>query len=582
MARRQLRLLLRPLRPARARFIYDPRFSGHFLSIPMDPHRAENIAAFLASEGLVDLADLLGVRPASFRALRSVHSDAYLESLTDPVMLSRVFGFDIAPQQVDEALLTQRLIVGGTKRALHFAVRSGGITVSLAGGLHHARPGSGHGFCAFNDIAVAVRSVREKGFLGRVLVVDCDLHDGDGTRVCFASDPTVHTYSIHNMALDALPAVESTSIELGANVTDSVYLAELQRTLPPLFARFEPQLVIYLAGVDTAGDDRIGNWRITERGMIERDRLVMRLAGSRPVVVLSAGGYGANAWRYQAAFYGELARGKPVNPPHSEAMTLARMRLVRQQEPLEETFKLTEADIFGDLQATPKEHRFLSHYTQHVLEFMLERYGVFERFRTLGFVAPCIELKLDDPIGHVVRVFGDAQKRELLVELCVRVDPHAISDAVVLYVEWLLMQNPRQTSGTKPLLPGQKHPGLGMANEAVGLLVMVCERLGLDGIVFVPGHYHLAAVGGPFLRFVDPKNEAFARALHELRGSRSLSEMSWALASGQIVDETTKERVAWRPLPMVFPVSERLRERVFGQAYEAEVQDLKKSICFSG
>lgn len=571
--RGRLRRWLRPLYTPQALFVFDRRFAVPYLGVPMDPHRAENVAAFLTSEGLVD--ELLPVRPASLKGLRLVHSDAYLDALTDPKELSRVFGFSVPAHMVDQTLQIQRLIVGGTKRAVHAAARGTLTVASLGGGLHHARPESGHGFCAFNDIAVAVRSVREAGFSGRVLVIDCDLHDGDGTRICFANDESVHTYSIHNQTLDDAPAVEATTIELGPNVDDQSYLRTLERTLPPVIDRVRPRLVIYVAGVDPAADDRLGNWRISAEGLIARDRFVMRAARRHdkltPVAVVAAGGYGGNAWRYQARFYGELARGRPVEPPPTEAMTLARLRLLRAEgDPVDEPITITEADVFGDLASSPGEHRFLGYYTQHVIELSLERYGVFDRLRALGFPSPTIAWNLNDPVGHVIRVYGDAQQQELVGEICVRRDARAIPNATVLYLEWLLLQNPRQSTGAKPLLPGQKHPGLGMVAEVVGLLVMICERLHLDGVAFVPAHYHTGAVGKSFMHFLDPEDEAFARALHAVRGSRTLAEMSWALAQGHVTNKG--ERVSWRPRPMVLALSDGLRERVGGENYERAVK----------
>ena len=119
-------------------------------------------------------------------------------------------------------------MTGGTLLAAQLARASGGIAVNLGGGFHHAHRDRGRGFCIFNDVAVAILAQRAHGFRGRILVIDLDLHDGDGTRTIFAADPTVHTYSVHNQNWDDRPAVETTVIPLGPGVDDARYMATLQ------------------------------------------------------------------------------------------------------------------------------------------------------------------------------------------------------------------------------------------------------------------------------------------------------------------------------------------------------------------
>jgi acetoin utilization deacetylase AcuC-like enzyme len=582
--RRNVRRTLSSLRALpRARFVYDPRYSHSLSSLPMDTHRAENIAAFLASEGLVLPHEFLRARAVSLKNLQLVHPETYIDSLSQPGALTRVFGFEVPREKVDDVLMLQRLMVGGTKRALLAAIAGTRTAVNIGGGFHHARPTSGHGFCVFNDIAIAIQSARERGFDGPVLVVDLDLHDGDGTRICFAADETVHTFSIHNMPLDEEPAVESTSVTLGGGVGDEVYLAALRAHLPPLCSRFKPQLVIYLAGADPAWDDRIGNWKITEAGMLARDRAVMRIVRSHdpnlPVVILLAGGYGQNAWRYDARFLGEVARGRPVEPPHTEEMTLARMRhLRREHDPLakeNDMLSFTEEDIFGDLGTARVEHRYLGYYTLHMLELALERYGFFERLRGLGYPRPSLAWNLRDPVGHTLKVFGDESHTELVSEVCLRRDRAVISGHEVLYVEWLLLQSPRQST-VRPLLPGQKFPGLGVVGEVLSMLVLMCERLSLDALVFVPGHFHLASLASALMRMLDPEDEARLRALKALQSGRTLAELARVLEVGHVVDRQTDKRVRWEPKPMVFALSDALREEMVGESYEAKVEAAKK------
>src|SRR5947209_4095255 len=140
------------------------------------------------------------------------------------------------------------------------ALAQRGIAVNLGGGLHHAFRDRGERFCAVNDVAVVIAEARAGGFAGQILVVDLDLHDGDGTRTILAGDPAVHILSIHNLTT-APVAGNASVLELGGEVEDEAYLAAVDARLPALVGRVSPALAIYLAGCDPAADDAIGNWR---------------------------------------------------------------------------------------------------------------------------------------------------------------------------------------------------------------------------------------------------------------------------------------------------------------------------------
>ncbi len=139
----------------------------------------------------------------------------------------------------------------------------------------------------------------------------------------------------------------------------------------------------------------------------------------------------------------------------------------------------------------------------------------------------------------------------------------------MLRVEWLLLQNPRgEFTAERPPLPGQAHPGLGMLQEVVTLFVLACDRLQLDGLLFVPSHYHVAVHGRKTMRFLDPADEGRYRALEAALQGLSLAAAAEAVAAGRVIDAATGQPFAWRPAPMVFAVSERLREQVLGEEHE--------------
>ncbi|MEM7357059.1 MAG: histone deacetylase, partial [Acidobacteriota bacterium] len=568
---RAWRLLRRPA----FRLVYHERYHAVFPGIPNDPLRAERILAFLASEGLVWRRCIQRPEPVWLKSLEQVHSATYLDSIHRPQVLTSIVGAEVTTDQVDRLIDFQRLQTGGTLMATRRA-REHGIGVNLGGGFHHASADRGGGFCLFNDVAVAIADERRRGFSGRVLVVDLDLHDGDGTREIFRRDPEVHTFSIHARHWGSTDAVSSTSVELGSGVRDSQYLDAIRHLLPPVLREFRPHLVVYLAGCDPALDDRMGDWRISADAMLERDRRVVDAVRRRghevPLVILLAGGYSPDTWRYSARFLSDLQRpGRPIEPPSTEAITLKRYRYLAQRfDPAElsgassdDNFGLTDADLYLPGWGVVPETRFLGFYTKHGIELVLERSGFLDRVRDLGFEHPAVALQLEDPTDQTLRIFGGPDREELLVELRLRRDRRILPGLELLSIEWLLMQNPRirfdgRSAIGRSRLPGQNHPGLGMVNDVAALLQVACERLHMDGLVFVPSQYHIAAYGHGHVEFVDPEARARFAALRKLFADTPLAEATRRVAEGGVIDEETGEVFKWQPEPMVLPVSEAL------------------------
>lgn len=582
-------------RPA-AVFVYHAAYARTVSGVPIDPARADEILAFLLDRRLIRRRDVSRPIPASLENLLRVHTPAYLESIQEPTTLTGIFGSPVRLEDVQPIIELQRLSVGGTIQATRLALglgRPGGtppIAVNLKGGLHHAGPARGMGFCVFNDVAVAIRRLRARGFREPVLVIDLDVHDGNGTRATFAEDTTVHTFSIHNHAWDDAPAVAATSIALGEAVTDDLYLGTLREALPPVLATHRPGLVVYIAGCDPAADDRLGDWRITPAGMLERDRFVVesvRGDGRRrrtPLVIVPGGGYGPGAWRYSARFFGWLISGRVEEPPDDMELALGRFRPIAREFTehavtprlgKESEWALTEADLAEIGHGAAGEPRVLGHYSSHGLELLLERLGFFKQLRDRGFKHPVLDVAFGHALaaGETIRVYGDAERRELVMELRVRRNRRVVPGMEVLYVEWLLLQNPRIAFGGRfAPLPGQEYPGLGMLGEVAAWLLVICETLDLDGVVFEPAHYYTAALGQHRLRFLEPEDQARFEALREAVAGMSLADADRAIADGLVVDAETGEPVRWRPAPMVVPVSGRLKALVGGPSYEQALE----------
>ncbi|MFM9009612.1 MAG: histone deacetylase [Planctomycetota bacterium] len=229
---------------------------------------------------------------ATDEELLRVHDRAYLGRVLAGTLTPaevRRLGFPWSPQLVERSLRSTGAAVDAAAAALE-----DGRAASLAGGTHHAGPDWAEGFCVFNDTAVAAREMQARGVVRRILILDLDVHQGNGTAAIFAGDPDVFTASIHgarNFPLRKVPGSLDVPLEDGTG--DDAYLAALAPALDASFARSRPDLVLYIAGADPFVGDRLGRLRLTKAGLRSRDRMVLAAAdaASAPVAIVCGGGY---------------------------------------------------------------------------------------------------------------------------------------------------------------------------------------------------------------------------------------------------------------------------------------------------
>jgi acetoin utilization deacetylase AcuC-like enzyme len=246
----------------------------------------------VAASRLADVHALVVPDAADDHQLRLVHTPEYVESMqsgTPSELEMRRIGFPWSPQLVERS----RRSVGGTIAAARSAIRDG-TAVNLAGGTHHAFADRGEGFCIFNDAAVAARVLQAEKLAQRLLIVDCDVHQGNGTAAIFSADPTVFTFSLHGA--DNFPFRKTQSdIDVGLpnGTTGTVYLETLEAALGDALERAEADVAIYLAGADPYVDDRFGRLALTMADLADRDRLVFERcrAVGLPVATVMSGGY---------------------------------------------------------------------------------------------------------------------------------------------------------------------------------------------------------------------------------------------------------------------------------------------------
>lgn len=242
-----------------------------------------------------DLVGIEGHTPAlaPVTHLHKAHTPEYVASVLNgrlsPEEIRRI-GLPWSPELVERVLAS----VGATTAVCRIALEES-IAVSLGGGTHHACRAEGQGFCVFNDVMVALRVMQAEGRIRRALVVDCDVHQGNGTAEIATGDPSIYTFSIHaekNFPYRKIPS--DLDIGLPDKTRDDDYLAALRIGLESALAQSHPDLVVYLAGADVYERDRLGRLALTKAGIGTRDRLVINRCrqANVPVAVTMAGGYG--------------------------------------------------------------------------------------------------------------------------------------------------------------------------------------------------------------------------------------------------------------------------------------------------
>jgi acetoin utilization deacetylase AcuC-like enzyme len=246
----------------------------------------------LLASGEFDEADFHLPHAATDEELGRVHDPAYIRAVSAgllPEKAQKAIGFPWSAGMVERS----RRSAGATLAACRAALTDG-VSANLAGGTHHAFRDRGEGFCVFNDAAVAARAMQAEGRARRVLIIDCDVHQGNGTATILRGDDSIFTFSIHGARNFPFDKEQSDlDIELPDGCSDAAYLLRLNEGLDTALDLARPDLVIYLAGADPYRDDRLGRLALTFDGLAERDRTVFAHCQARrlPVAIAMAGGY---------------------------------------------------------------------------------------------------------------------------------------------------------------------------------------------------------------------------------------------------------------------------------------------------
>lgn len=256
----------------------------------MDKYRL--VRERLLADGTLTPHDLVEPEAATLADVLRVHTSEYVHAFVNGTLERKALlrlGLPWSPELVRRAFA----VIGGTFGAARAALDDG-VAANLAGGTHHAFADHGEGYCIFNDHVIVLRRLREESLATRFLIIDLDVHQGNGTAALCQADPEVFTFSIHSE--NNYPARKERSswdIALMDGATDEQYLDILAQALPRLLDRFSPDLILYQAGVDVLAGDRFGKFSLTMVGVGERDRLVCEFARhvGLSLVVTLGGGY---------------------------------------------------------------------------------------------------------------------------------------------------------------------------------------------------------------------------------------------------------------------------------------------------
>lgn len=545
--------------------VYDPAYRLPLTTIQarsgFDTRRADLVLWFAEEEGLARRDNRRNPTKIPYSDIARVHLPAYLEALSQPETLAEIFALETWDVQVDPLLSAIRLACGGTLLAAREALSRKGPSLNLMGGFHHAHPHRGLGFCALNDIAIAIAVLREEGLKGTIGILDLDAHPPDGTLACKGVMGDVWIGSISGSQFGTLPGVDESFCP---QAEDAQYLALLDALLGRMPACV---LVFVIAGGDVLAGDPLGCLRLTLPGAWARDRKIAQHLAQLPTVWLPGGGYQEEAWRVLAGTLWILSRRSfPQIPVQLDPLALRFQRVATsiKGEKLG-SWEMDLSDLAQDLGLEPAQPtRLLGFYSATGIEYALYRFGILAQLERLGYHNFEVEFLAGEP-GERSRVWGSFEhgpttERDLLMESCLE-RRQIPSVGNVLFVHWLSLRNPRGAfAAGRPPLPGQEVPGLGMAREAGEVFARMAQRLGLVGVALQPAWFHVAYTARARYHFVDPliqgRFEALIRDLLPLFGGASgfkLSEATRAIAEKKILmyHGDTCVVYTWQPELMV-------------------------------
>lgn len=298
-----------PKLPFNVSVVYSP---GYLINLgglekmhPFDIRKYEKIHNGLIADGL--LSDEQTLKPALLTQddLLLIHSQEYLDDLKIRKKVAEYLEAPVlqfAPLSLDRAVLEPfRRASGGTLLAARQALHCG-IGINLGGGYHHAKPDRGEGFCLYADVPIAIRKLQSESLIKRAIVIDVDVHQGNGTIVCLPDDDSTFTFSMHQGNIYPIPKESGDlDVELNGGMEDEEYLEILAQHLPQILDDFQADICFIVGGCDPLDGDPLASLKMTAEGIVKRDHAIVQACAERnlPVVLTLSGGYSPDAWKSQ-------------------------------------------------------------------------------------------------------------------------------------------------------------------------------------------------------------------------------------------------------------------------------------------
>lgn len=271
---------------------------------PFDIKKYAKIHKALVQDGLLTKEQTLQPKPITNEQILLVQTQEFLDQLSDQTTVAvwlEAEALKNAPVDLEKGVLDKfRLASGGTLLAARQALRHG-IGINIGGGYHHAKPNRGEGFCVFADVPIAIRQLQKEGLIEKAVVIDVDVHQGNGTICCLKDDST-YTFSMHQGDIYPIPKEKGDlDIELESGMSDAEYLEIVQKNLPVALDAADADICFIVGGCDTLKGDPLASLNMSHEGIAKRDMMIIQACSDRntPVVYTTSGGYSNDAWKAQ-------------------------------------------------------------------------------------------------------------------------------------------------------------------------------------------------------------------------------------------------------------------------------------------
>lgn len=298
--------------PSPIPIVYSPKYKISVFGLeklhPFDIAKYDKIYKALKRDGFLNEKNTHSPDALTDEDLLLIHSKQYLNDLKSVPLVAQYLEAPvlkvIPKKRLDKMIVNPfKKASGGTLLAARLALKNKSkMAINLGGGYHHAKPDKGEGFCLIADVPIAIKKLQKEKLIKKALIIDTDIHQGNGTIICLKNDPTTFTFSMHEGNIYPIPKEKGDKdVTLPAGITDEAYLATLKKELTALFQNHKPDIVFHVAGCDALDGDPLANGKMTHDGISKRDALIASFCKKNnvPYVMTLSGGYSKGAWKSQ-------------------------------------------------------------------------------------------------------------------------------------------------------------------------------------------------------------------------------------------------------------------------------------------